>query len=214
MTYDELIQNIVRFTENDDSEAAEILPQIVSLAERDIADRLKGEHIVSVYEGLLLDPNEHFVNKPANLVRPLNMWVVDSNNYHYPIFKRTYSFCLMYDPVATADFAIPKFYADFDNDFFYFTPAPTDSISIELQGMFRIIGLTSLNQTTYLSINYPQLLLKSALRQFSIFDKNKDLYELYNVDYETELKHVEKEVKLAQVDFNALDNMTDDLYRI
>jgi len=212
MTYNELVAFLQSYTEDVDTEAVEAFPLIIGRAEAEVADLLKGDHITLTYDGLTFDSGERFVNKPDGIARTISLFSINQSNKITNLKKRTFEFCADYDRSHTI-LTGPKYYSDYNFETYYLTPGSSTTIYLKVRGLFKITGLSSTNPTTLISNNYPQLLQTFALKEYAVWSKNNEMYQIYQAEAARTFKGLEREVH-TRFDFQYLGNERDELYSV
>jgi len=115
--------------------------------------------------------NNRFLATPTDFFAPFSLAVIDSNQYHYLLFKHP-SFIKEYAPDSTTR-GRPKYYSQFDDTAFELAPVPDADYSIELHYLYKPASLASGGDagTTLLSTEYPEAMLYGTLVEAAIFLK-------------------------------------------
>lgn len=171
LTYDSLVTDLASYAERKVNETAlaEQTPRLIMLAENRIATSLRILGFRSVVENNF-SANNPVVAKPAYWRRTEELNLT-SGGQRAPIFLRTYGFCRKFWPDATQT-GVPRYYADYDFDNFFFAPTPASALEFELSYIARLQPLSSSDQENWMTANAPQLLLNACLLELEIWLKN------------------------------------------
>tara|TARA_S200002703_G_scaffold74073_1_gene63936 strand:+ start:4361 stop:5008 length:648 start_codon:yes stop_codon:yes gene_type:complete len=118
--------------------------------------------------------NNRFLATPSDFYAPFSLAVIDTNEYHYLLYKHP-SFIKQYAPNSTTR-GRPKYYSLFDDTAFELGPVPDADYDVELHYLYKPASLTSGGDagTTLLSTEYPELLLYATLVEAAVFLKEPD----------------------------------------
>ena len=171
MTYDELVTNIRNYMETD---ANVLTPSVINtfilLTENKILREIDLEVFRQNSIGTLT-PGNRFLTMPTDILTHRYMLLVDPvTNDEYFLDFRDVSFVKEYweDGAVTGR---PKFYSVWTETTFLVGPTPNAAYSVELGYIRKPAGLSPINQTTWLSINAPEVLLYGCLVQAYSYTK-------------------------------------------
>jgi hypothetical protein len=170
MTYDSLSATVLQYLERKDAAVVEAIPTFITLAEFGIAEEIKTLGQLQVVTSTM-EASNPVLQKPARWRKTVSMTVTDSSGNTNPVFLRKLEYLQNYWPNAT-DTALPKFYADTDYEHFYLAPTPDQNYTFELLYYERILPLSSVNQTNWLTQYAPNAMLFGTLLQAMPFLKN------------------------------------------
>ena len=114
----------------------------------------------------LLSQNNRFLATPTDFYAPFSLAVIDSNKYHYLIYKHP-SFLKEYSPDTTVT-GRPKYYSLFDQASFALAPVPSAQYDVELHYLYKPNSITLGNDdstSTLLSTEYSDALLYGTLAE-------------------------------------------------
>lgn len=190
MTYDELVAILQGYTE-DTGDLVDELPGIVERAEIRISKDLNIDAMNEIATAPITG-GTYWVGKPADWVATLELTFLDGTD-RIPLESTTESLANDYwrDRTQTG---VPRFYANWDQDWFLVVPPADKSYTAEIKYEARIAGLSSGTQTTWISLIHPDLLLACCLCESATFHKGAANKELYETDYAKILKRTQDEV--------------------
>lgn len=182
-TYGELKQAVQDFVESNETTFVSTLPVFIRMAEERILKtvQLSLFQTNSTAEAFL---NQAYLPVPSNFLAPmaLSLFPESGGERHFVSFKDL-SFVQTYNPDQTVT-GVPRYYAQFDNDYFLLGPTPDKNYIAQLQYMYRPASLTAGSDegTTWLSENAELALLYGTLLEASVFLKNgPEMVQLYTM---------------------------------
>ncbi len=201
MTFDSLISVLQAYLERGTSSDATVfanLPFLINTAERAIARRFKIEGmLVSVVSTLQAGLGVY--SKPSLWRQTVSMTygttsTADPTNQNFRnfIYPRSLEYCQKYwpDQSLTGD---PQFYADYDYSHWLIVPTPQISYPWSVNYYQLPPLLDSENQTNWLTLFCPNLLLYRALLEATPFLKNDERIPIWTQYYQEELNSVNQE---------------------
>lgn len=179
-TYGQLKQAIKDYTENTESTFVANLPLFIRLAE---------ERILKLVQLSLFRKNattnasagNKYLAAPSDFLAPFSLSFVDAGGDKVFLEFKDVSFIQEYTPDASVT-GTPKYYAQFDVDYFIIAPTPASNYNVELHYLYRPQSLTALpdSGTTWLSTNAELTLLYGALVEAYTFMKGEqDMMQYY-----------------------------------
>lgn len=186
MTYNSLLADLRRYLERgepSDPEVYEQLPSLINLAERAIVTELKLLGFLNVVTSSLT-AGVSVYQKPDRWRETvsMNFGTGSDLNTRVQIYPRDYEYCRNYWPNSTSR-DIPEFYADYHYDYWLIVPTPVITYPWEINYYQQPPYLEPSNQTNWLSLYQPNLLLYRTLLEATPFLKTderipvwKDLY--------------------------------------
>jgi hypothetical protein len=178
MTYDELYQSIIDFTESNDTTFTENIPTFVQNAEKRIYNSVLIPVLRRNVTGSMTASNK-YLTCPSDFLAPYELAVVSgsSSEYSYLLQKEVSYVRQNYpDPTYTG---VPKYYAQFDENTFILAPTPAASYVAELHYYYYPESIVTLG-TSWVGANFPMCLLYGALCEANIFLKGEaDLQQNY-----------------------------------
>jgi len=164
LTYDQLIAFLQSTLEEGSAEYIADLPRIVALGEGRLNTDLNLEIFDFVVTGALTAAAFVQPIKTATWqgTRSLHIRDVGGTGLRRYLQRRSYEFCLDYEPDETAT-AEPIYYAEYSDTEFFVTPAPILTHGFELRQIQAPEQLTSINQNTWLGDNCGDILYYACL---------------------------------------------------
>jgi hypothetical protein len=189
MTYDELKQKIIDYTEVSSNVFTDtILNGFINDAEFRILREVDSDNNRR-YATANLIASTRFIDVPTDLLIVRSAQIVDSElasgdtnqNRDFLQFRDT-SFMSEFNPTATT--GVPKYYSNWDETRIVVAPTPDQTYTIQLNYILKPTGLSSTNTTTYLSTEFPNGLLYACLVEAYGFLKGPvDMLQLYDKKY-------------------------------
>ena len=201
LTYDTLTATVQQYLERSDSAVTSSIPTFITLCEYEIAQEIKTLGQMQVVT-TNFQQNNPVLQKPARWRNTVSMAMVDGTGNRTPILLRKYEYLKSYWPVTT-NTDIPKYYADYDYDHWFFAPTPSSAFSLEVLYYERIQPLSSTNQTNWLTMHAPNALLFGTLLQAMQFLKN-DQRTIFQQKYTEAITALKTEDALRVGDRQAL----------
>ena len=194
MTYDELKQKIIDYTEVSSNVLTDtILNGFINDAEFRILREVDSDNNRR-YVSANLIASTRFIDTPTDLLIIRSAQIVDSElasgdtnqNRDFLQFRDT-SFMSEFNPTATT--GVPKYYSNWDETRIVVAPTPDQTYTIQLNYILKPTGLSSTNTTTYLSTEFPNGLLYACLVEAYGFLKGPvDMLQLYDKKYTEAVK--------------------------
>ena len=189
MTYDELKQKIIDYTEVSSNVFTDtILNGFINDAEFRILREVDSDNNRRYVTANLI-ASTRFIDTPTDLLIIRSAQIVDSElasgdtnqNRDFLQFRDT-SFMSEFNPTATT--GVPKYYSNWDETKIVVAPTPDQTYTIQLNYILKPTGLSSTNTTTYLSNEFPNGLLYACLVEAYGFLKGPvDMLQLYDKKY-------------------------------
>ena len=189
MTYDELKQKIIDYTEVSSNVFTDtILNGFINDAEFRILREVDSDNNRR-YVSANLIASTRFIDTPTDLLIIRSAQIVNSElasgdtnqNRDFLQFRDT-SFMSEFNPTATT--GVPKYYSNWDETKIVVAPTPDQTYTIQLNYILKPTGLSSTNTTTYLSTEFPNGLLYACLVEAYGFLKGPvDMLQLYDKKY-------------------------------
>lgn len=196
MTYDSLVQDVIRYMERDDASFVEQIPRLIMLAEQEIATQVKTLWQLSVVETTLLAGSQgQVLEKPARWRKTVSMKVGGQ-----PIQHRSQDYVAQLG--TESDSGVPKYYADYDYNHWLFAPVPDVPYSVEIIYYERVQPLDSANQQNLITREAPQALLFGTLLQAQGYLKNDSKLVVWKQYYDTSMAALKSENNSRNVDRN------------
>ena len=189
MTYDELKQKIIDYTEVSSNVFTDtILNGFINDAEFRILREVDSDNNRRYVTANLI-ASTRFIDTPTDLLIIRSAQIVDSElasgdtnqNRDFLQFRDT-SFMSEFNPTATT--GVPKYYSNWDETRIVVAPTPDQTYTIQLNYILKPTGLSSTNTTSYLSTEFPNGLLYACLVEAYGFLKGPvDMLQLYDKKY-------------------------------
>jgi hypothetical protein len=188
MTYAELKQAIKDYTENTETTFVANLPLFIRLAEERI---LKSVQLSLFRKNATanLSSGNKYLACPSDFLAPFSLSYVNAAGDKVFVDFKDVSFLQEYsqDSSVTGE---PRYYAQFDVDYFIVAPTPETSFSVELHYMYRPQSITTLgeSQSSWLSTNAEIILLYASLMEAYTFMKGEqDMMQYYMARFQESL---------------------------
>lgn len=200
MNYSELVARLQAYHEDPDADFSAVVDDIIGLAELRISKDLDCDAMINFKADGTMTSGDHKLTKPVGCVAV--------NHFNYTIsgtkrvileFRRETSFLVDYHP----DRAVtdpPRYYSNWGADEWYLAPTPDSNYPYEVEYGARISGLSSVVTTTWITLNYEDLLFFACLVEGDIFHKAPENVVLYEKKYAYELSTAKAEVERIRSD--------------
>jgi hypothetical protein len=159
----------------------EILPQMITYAENRIYRDLDflftstsitgytltiGNRVLTIPEGTIV------VSEQINIITPAGQTNPNANtrNPCLPVTKEYLD--AVYGSSSSSYRGMPQHFAPFNDNVFYFGPAPDAAYGVEIVGTYRPASLSGTNTTTFLSLYLPDLLIMASMIYVSAYQRN------------------------------------------
>jgi hypothetical protein len=179
MTYGQLKQAILDYTENNETSFVANLPLFIRLAEERILKNVQLNLFQKNQFGNMTSGNQYLA-APSDFLAPFSLSIEVSNNKEFLLFKDL-DFVQSYTPNA-ATTGQPRYYAQFDVDNFIIAPTPNANYVVDIHYLYRPASLTagSDSGTSWLSENAEITLLYGALIEAYTYMKgDMNLMQMY-----------------------------------
>jgi hypothetical protein len=195
MTYDSLVEDVIRYCErNDDSFVAQI-PRLIMLTEQGIAAEIKTLMQLNVVN-TTLTVNNPVLQKPVRWRKTISMKINGQ-----PILNRSMDYVTQFQTEAPT--GQPLYYGDYDYDHWALAPIPNSAYPVEIIYYSRIQPLDVENQENLLTREAPQALLFGTLLQTQGYLKNTDKLAVWKGYYDSAIAALKGEDQRRMVDRNA-----------
>ena len=174
MNYTNLITTVSDYLERDDLVSK--IPTFIMLAEKKASRILKAQLAqIAVTDSLTL--NSPVIVKPQRWVETIS-FTIETPTGIVVLKERSRETIQSMYPILT-DTATPKYYAEFQENYYYVGPTPDFAYAFELMMYQQPPALGEIQQTNYLTENAPDLLLYSTLLEAEAYLKNDTRIELW-----------------------------------
>lgn len=194
MNYDNLIADVIKYMERDDTGFVEQIPSLIGLAESAIAAELKTLLQLTVVETTLAQ-NQVILQKPARWRKTVSMKVNGA-----PIVMRSQDYIAMYQSESSP--GVPQFYAEYDYNNWAIAPAPAAAADVEIIYYSEIQPLDTSNQTNLFTRECPQAMLFGTLLQAQGYLKALDKLPVWKSYYMDSINALKKEDNSRRIDRN------------
>lgn len=194
MTYDSLVLNIQQFMERNDADFVAQIPNLIALAESNIAAELKTFLQLTVVETTLAQ-NQVVLTKPARWRKTVSMKVNGQ-----PMLIRSQDYVAQYQSESAN--GQPLYYADYDYSNWAFAPKPDQTYPVEIIYYSEIQPLDAQNQQNLFTAIAPQAMLYGTLVQAQGYLKALDKLPVWRQYYADAIAALKKEDNSRRVDRN------------
>lgn len=194
MTYNSLVLNVQQFMERDDADFVAQIPNLIALAESNIAAELKSYLQLIVVETTLAQ-DQVVLQKPARWRKTVSMKVNGQ-----PMLIRSQDYIAQYQ--NEADAGKPLYYADYDYNNWAFAPTPDQEYPVEIIYYAEIQPLDETNQQNLFTQVAPQAMLYGTLLQAQGYLKALDKLPVWKQYYTDALAALKKEDNARRLDRN------------
>jgi len=194
MTYDNLVADIIKYSERDDTGFIDQIPMLIGLAEQAIAAEVKTLWELNVVTTTLI-PTQGTLSKPARWRKTVSMKINGE-----PVTHRSQDYVAQVQSEYSN--AQPLFYADYDYDHWALGPKPNSAYTVEIIYYSRIQPLDSSNQENLITREAPQALLFGTLLQTQGFLKSPDKLQIWQGMYDKAMAALKAENASRNVDRN------------
>ena len=194
MTYDSLVLNVQQFMERDDPDFVAQIPNLIALAESNIAAELKSYLQLIVVETTLAT-NQVVLQKPARWRKTVSMKVNGS-----PMLIRSQDYVAQYQSESAN--GKPLYYADYDYNNWAFAPKPDQEYPVEIIYYAEIQPLDATNQQNLFTQVAPQAMLYGTLLQAQGYLKALDKLPMWKTYYTDAIGALKKEDNARRIDRN------------
>ncbi len=189
-TYAQLKTAIQDYTENDETSFVTNLPVFIRSAEERI---LKNVQLSLFRKNVLARTtiSNKYLPVPSDFLAPFSLSLAGTNNDKVFVEFKDPSFVQSYTPDESTT-GLPKYYAQFDVDYFILGPTPDIEYVAELHYFYRPVSITSTtlsdSSTTWLSENAELALLYGCLIEAYVYMKgDPDVMTMYNQRFQEAL---------------------------
>jgi hypothetical protein len=194
MTYDSLVLNVQQFMERNDADFIAQIPNLIALAESNIAAELKTFLQLTVVETTLAT-NQVVLTKPARWRKTVSMKVNGQ-----PMLIRSQDYVSQYQSESAN--GQPLYYADYDYSNWAFAPKPDATYPVEIIYYSEIQPLDAVNQQNLFTQIAPQAMLYGTLVQAQGYLKALDKLDMWKQYYTDAIAALKKEDNARRVDRN------------
>ena len=162
MNYSELVANIRNYTEVDSNVLSDsVINTFITMAENRVMREVDLDAFKEYVTGNFTTSNA-FLELPTDFLFARYVQIVADDDSRTYLEPREMTFINEYIPDRTQT-GTPKYYAMFDQNTMIVAPTPAADVDVELGYFRRAAQLSSVNTTTWLSTNAPEVLLYACL---------------------------------------------------
>lgn len=195
MTYDSLVEDVIKYSERNDDSFVSQIPRLIMLTEQAIAAEIKTLIQLNVVDTTLA-AGEFVLEKPVRWRKTTSMKING-----VPVLNRSMDYVTQYLSESTP--GQPIYYAEYDYDHWGFAPAADQNYPVEIIYYSRIQPLDQANQENLLTREAPQALLYGTLLQAQGFLKNTEKLAVWKQYYTDAINALKGEDGSRIVDRNA-----------
>lgn len=196
MTYDSLVQDVIRYSERDDVAFLAQIPRLIMMTEQGIASQIKTLMQLNVVN-TTLEPDNPVLQKPARWRKTTSMKINGE-----PVLTRSMDYITQYQSESTP--SAPLYYGDYDYDHWALAPIPDQAYALQIIYYSRIQPLDTENQENLLTREAPQALLYGTLLQAQGYLKSLDKIPVWKGYYDDAIAALKGEDSKRMVDRNTV----------
>lgn len=200
-TYTDIVARLKAFLEDDYTEFAASIPTMIENAEQAISRELEVDAMIERANGTMTSGNQLLTR--ASAIVSVNYFYITVSNKRRPLFFRKTSYLDSYWPNPTKK-DVPRFYGNHDEVNWQITPTPKANYPYVAETLQRIAGLSESTPTTWISLNYPDLLFYACCLQGGVFDMDTDDTNRFQPLYDRALETAIAEVDRVRSDLNTM----------
>jgi hypothetical protein len=195
MTYDSLVEDVIRYCERNDESFVTQIPRLIMLTEQGIAAEIKTLMQLNVVNTTLI-VNNPVLEKPVRWRKTISMKINGQ-----PILNRSMDYVTQFQTESPTN--QPLYYGDYDYDHWALAPIPNDDYAVEIIYYSRIQPLDIENQENLLTREAPQALLFGTLLQTQGYLKNTEKLAVWKGYYDSAIAALKGEDQRRMVDRNS-----------
>tara|TARA_R110000764_G_scaffold8731_2_gene28808 strand:+ start:1049 stop:1693 length:645 start_codon:yes stop_codon:yes gene_type:complete len=201
-TFTTLKSAIQDYTDNTEASFVSNMTNIIVQAENRIIKSVELPNFRKNQTGTLASSNSYLAT-PTDYLYPYSLAVIDSDsNYNYLLNKDVNFIREAYPASATT--GVPKYYAQFDDDFFIVGPTPDSGYTVELHYFYIPESITAAaSGTSWLGTNASEALLYGSLTEAYTYMKGEQ--DILN-NYEKRFKEALERLTLESDGYNRKDS--------
>lgn len=196
MTYDSLVQDVIRYSERNDENFVNQIPRLIMMAEQAIAAEIKTLMQLNVVNTIVL-ANNPVLEKPARWRKTTSMKINGE-----PVMLKSMDYVSMYQ--SESDPGVPIYYGDYDYDHWALAPVPDQNYPLQIIYFSRIQPLDITNQENLLTREAPQALLFGTLLQAQGYLKNQEKLAVWKSFYTEAIAALKTEDQKRMIDRNTV----------
>lgn len=196
MTYDSLVEDVIKYSERDDDNFVNQIPRLIMMAEQAIAAEIKTLMQLNVVNTTVL-ANNAVLQKPARWRKTTSMKINGQ-----PVMLKSMDYVSMYQSESTP--GVPLYYGDYDYDHWALAPVPSTTYPLQIIYYSRIQPLDITNQENLLTREAPQALLFGTLLQAQGYLKNQEKLMVWKSFYTDAIAALKTEDQKRMIDRNTV----------
>ena len=200
-TFTTLKSAIQDYTENTETSFVSNMTNIIVQAENRIIKSVELPNFRKNQTGTFTSSNSYLAT-PTDYLYPYSLAVIDGDsNYNYLLNKDVNFIREAYPASATT--GVPKYYAQFDDDFFIVGPSPDSGYTVEIHYFYIPESITAASSgTSWLGTNASEALLYGSLAEAYTYMKGEQ--DILN-NYEKRFKEALERLTLESDGYNRKD---------
>ena len=200
-TFTTLKSAIQDYTENTEASFVSNMTNIIVQAENRIIKSVELPNFRKNQTGTFTSSNSYLAT-PTDYLYPYSLAVIDGDsNYNYLLNKDVNFIREAYPASATT--GVPKYYAQFDDDFFIVGPSPNSGYTVEIHYFYIPESITAASSgTSWLGTNASEALLYGSLAEAYTYMKGEQ--DILN-NYEKRFKEALERLTLESDGYNRKD---------
>lgn len=204
MTYNSLLDNLSNWAEREsDTTMIATLPTMIAEAENMVAREFKVLGFQKSVSSAFI-PNQSWLSKPVRWRETitLNFGTGTGFQTRNQLLPRSYDYCRLYwpDPTVVDEDQPPKYYADWEFSQWLIVPTPAIAYPFELVYYERPTPLDADNQTNWITLYAPDLMLKACMLVLNGYLKNWDTAKYWQGEYDRVLSSLTGEDRRRIID--------------
>ena len=192
MTYQSLIEDVMRYCERDDSPFIDQIPRFIMMCENRLAAEVRGLGYLRVVSTTLSGPQ---LVKPSRWRETKSFSVTTGGSVSY-LQSRSYQYCRAFNPTGVT--GTPRYYSDEDYEHWFIAPTPDAGTAAEIQYHERPEPLSDVTAVCWTTQYAPQLLLYGTMLEAMPFLKMAERIPEFQQLYDRALMAVAKEDEKRQ----------------
>jgi hypothetical protein len=184
-TYSSLVTELQSYEEDDGSEFAAQIPNIILGAEQAVVRDLRLSLFDSESSSQTTSNGNHLVTKPTGTINTWELGYIDTNSDFQRLERRDWGYMQAYWPNRSTTGA-PLFYSDMDSTQWYLAPTPNATYTLRCRVQIHPTGLSGSNTTTFVSQRFGDLLFARCMMDSERFLKS-DRVKTFREKYAEEL---------------------------
>lgn len=194
MTYDSLVEDVIRYSERNDASFLQQIPRLIAMAEQEIAAQVKTLWELNVVTTTLV-PSNGTLTKPSRWRKTVSMKINGE-----PVLHRSQDYVAQIQTEFSQ--GAPKYYADYDYSNWALGPIPDDDYTVEIIYYSLVQPLDSTNQQNLITAVAPQAILFGTLLQAQGYLKSPDKLQLWKGMYDNAMQALKAENASRNIDRN------------